>query len=475
LAKRVCRRQASLTLMWRAGLLGLACGGSTVTAHAQRPAAVLDRLVVMEDRVVGSLARPTLGWTGGQECLVAGGLDAAGNPQVLVYRARERGTSLSLSETSSLFAACPTGPQVAFWAPGPPGPDDTPTVRLALFDARTGATDVPEAIAPFLRAAPLAWLAEPERLLVARPREGRSEVVAVDPLTGTMEPLPVSTPGEIAALAAGPTPGEVVVGVPSAIGRMVFCSLDAATGIIGPPPEALARGGLAALQALSSDGSVRLEATGDALWIAAGEGQRRRLVPPADLGADAGTLGLTSPVWAPSGIRFAYVAATPGERLPAVHAAELGTETVTCVCRFPPLTQGLVPGTDLWVAMKFRFDEAGRVIEPEWPSLKAQLRITGEPRSSAAGVIVEAASVGTEPGFLERLTGSAQPELTKESESSISLVVGGTEAGTASVTYTAVPLPELGVWAKGIGLADKLLSIRIRREALRTAAPAGRE
>ncbi len=457
---RVC----AVIVAWAACILG---------AAAQQPAAVLSRLVVGDDRVVSPPVRnPKLGWTGGTECLVIGGVDAVGRPQVFLWPASAKGLCLPVTGTSTAFAASPTAPRVACWVPGPPGPTDEPTVRLAIFDARSETLEVPEQIPPFLRAAPMTWIADPDRLVVAKARDGHTQVVVVDPHSGVIEASPATVPGAIAALLPGAGPRQVVVGVSSAIGKLVHYAMDITTGIVSPPPASLNDRGSDVLSAVSPDGALTLEATGEGIWVSTADGRRWRLVPHAEEGAEAAISGLSGPTWSPSGTRFAYAAAVAGDGLCEVHAAELGTETISCVCRFPPLTPGLSKGGALWVALQFRFDEQGQVIEPDWSTVKAQLRITEEPLSSAQGVIVEAESVGTEPGVLSRLTGTDQPLLTKEGESSISLLIGDVQGTALSTTYMAEPMMGLAVWGQQKGVGE-ILSIRVTREALQSL-PQGR-
>lgn len=193
------------------------------------------------------------------------------------------------------------------------------------------------------------------------------------------------------------------------------------------------------------------------LWVidAAGE-VRRRLWGATPPGDDMTPVRVSC---SPDGARVAHCYREgDGGR---VRVAALGAEHVTVRLRFEE-GSSVAPGSKIWVAERFQFDDAGLVTEPVWGTLKALL-VAKEVVRAEAGAICTARSEGIEGGVVERLTGSNDAPPGASEGPSLKVGMHGEEPVELVVRFDAEPLEGLRAWAQGDRHVGALLSVTVER------------
>ncbi|HUS81165.1 MAG TPA: hypothetical protein VM283_07850 [Armatimonadota bacterium] len=199
------------------------------------------------------------------------------------------------------------------------------------------------------------------------------------------------------------------------------------------------------------------------LWVTDSAGEINRRLWGAR-GEEAARASLLS--WSPDGVYVAHCYRSGDQGW--VRRAALGTEIVKVRLSFPEAST-VKAGDSVWVAERFSFDGRGEVVEPVWPTLKALLRVE-QVTPAEQGKVVDAESVGTEGGVVERLTGSNDPPGGRADTGHIAIGSGAGPPAEWMQTFTAEPRANLSGWARGDRAVARLLSVVVTRRRLMSSS-----
>ncbi len=430
----------------------------------------LPRLVALEDRPVATLAAPELHWSGYGSSLIAAGRGADGGPLVVAAPVDGRPAIAVPQVVSPRMALSPDGFRVVCWQRGPVGPSGAQTARLAVFDSRAGTCAPLAGVAPFEAASPVVWLPEPERIVALRPQGDYTALCIYDSVAGEPAPLMATVAGVGTVLRRASRMGCVIVGTVGADGLTEYFLIDVTTGIASNvPPEdqanLLAQASSLQPDGVSPAGDLVASCRHDGLWIGTPEQpNQRRVLPRGDIGNhDFG--GASQPLWSPTSERLAYTVKPADSPLSEVHLVTLGLEEIVCQIQYETGSRPPPVGAIVWVCMALQRDGEGKVIEPEWKTLKAQLGVTSSPVPGVGGMTVRARNVGTQGGILKRLTGVTEPPPDAEDDSSLAI---GPADGTPLTAVRSFTLPVrrgLIAWSEGAS-TGKVEAVTVTRRAL---------
>jgi len=453
-----------------ANLTGAALGASI-------DAAVLRRLIVMDDREVAPVQAARLDWAG--RALVIGGWERWPDlPVILAHGPDVTAPSFPAPAHPPLFCVSAAPPAIISWTRGAEG--GVLPASLRLSDGRLTLLD-PAIIAPV----PGPLIAQPDGSVVAacplaegvtevrRLREGTASVLLARLPQPTCEALiDAAGGGDIWALCSGDPPRAWRID-PGA-GVWAEAALEQAPRTDGlPPPFALDRAARRLVRVVESERVVLAEAvdaactTPDAAALLVAGPEGLRVVDP--------TGQIVRRLWgAAAGPGTASAVSWPGEALLAhgyrdgdrgsVRLAVLGTEDVTVRLRFPE-GAAVASGARIWVAERFRTDALGYVVEPIWGTLKALLRVR-QVIPTDGGLVCDAVSEGTEGGVVDRLTGRNDPPPGAEADSRIVIGAGGEAPAAWAYSFAAAPRPGLSGWAEGGRSVGTLLAVNVTRRRL---------
>jgi len=147
----------------------------------------------------------------------------------------------------------------------------------------------------------------------------------------------------------------------------------------------------------------------------------------------------------------------------------LGTERITGRFEFDADSQ-VAAGSRLWIAKRFQLDEAGDVVEPDWPTLKALFVVTRVLRGTNK-IVAEAKNAGSEGGVVLRMTGSENPPRLEDSDAHIRIGVSTQPATQWLQSFRAKPLPDLAAWLQDSSELGVPLTINVERQVLLPVGP----
>jgi len=428
----------------------------------------LPELVALEDRLVAEIAAPQLDWASDGGPLTAAGYTPAGRPAMTIIPTDGRPAFTIPGIASPRMAFAPSGLQFAGWMQDVSPIPGAPAFRLARFDARSGVGSALLGVAPFAGPSPVVWLSEPQRIIALRPLGEYTALVIYDPATEALAPLMATVAGSGTVLRKASTPGSVIVGTAGPDGTTSYFLLDVTTGIAMNVPEgerpfaAVESGGSAGV---SPEGTLVALCRESGLWAGTPDNpEARRLLPNGDIGAHDFSAA-TQPVWSTTSEYLAYTVTPPGGTLSQVRLVTLGLEELACEVHYAP---GSVPpqlGGRVWVCLELARDAQGNVVEPEWKTLKAELRVTSSPLPGAQGVTVRARSVGLSTGVIKRLTGRLSPPSDAPDESSLTIGMAGGPQQQVMRSFTLPALQGLIAWCDGSSLGT-VTSVKVTRRAL---------
>ncbi len=437
----------------------------------------LPELIATDERVVAHMQAPEPLWApDGGELLVAG--YAAGGDALAVAVPLDGRPVLAVPNLASpRLVFSPYGGRLACWQRGAPSPAGASQFLLSTFDPRLGACVPIPGIAPFESAPPIVWLAEPERIIALRQQKEHTALVIYDPAAEKLAPLVVTVTGLGTVLRPSATPGHVVVGAVDAEGVSEYYYIDVQTGVVSNVPEG--EGGEApgpGPAASPPGGSPRSRLVAlcrqDGLFVSApGREEPRRLLPRGSLGGH-GYAAVTPPVWSPTEEYLAYTTRAD-DGLTDVRLVTLGLEEIVCDLAYAAGSTPPALGATVWVCVELQLDPEGRVVEPKWSTLKAQLEVTSSPLTDQGGQIARARSVGLNPDVLKRLTGLSDPPAEMEDDRNLRIGPAGATPQTVLRSFTLPARNGLIGWSQGAS-TGQVTTVRVTRRALLLiGSPAG--
>ncbi len=448
--------------------------------QAGAPAYSLDlaqfrQLIALSDSYVADLLVSEAAWLGDERGLVLGGWEEWPT-RALIVVAPASGPQVKLGPAAApRFALSPNRQEVAYWAATGGGWCQLAVAPVA--GGRSRYVGEPRRSGP---AMDLAWPTDHTLCALVQDR-GKNSALAINLTTGGARPLVEVEGGQWVRLRKWPAWDPIAVWAGdskkcfrlSVAGRsdeisadfdydrarpssLLFSYFDDAGalwlgGLKDRAPARLAADAGAACWA--PDGSMVLYAKRRELWSAwLAPFEARQIMGSAldNAGLEAATpAGM---MWSGDGGTCAYwrQAGKSGH----VRTARLGLEEIVVRTRFDPGTRATV-GQALWIATKLHFDKQGRITEPVWVTVKGKFAVR-KLLPGAHETVIEAVSVGAQPGVLVRLAGRSLPE-------------SGAVPGSTPLQFTLKPVPDLIAWLHGTHVAGSLVGIEVRRVALGAA------
>ena len=430
----------------------------------------LGELIATDERVVAHAQAPELLWSPDGGSLLVAGYTAAGDATGVAVPLDGRPALAVPNLASTRVAFAPYGSRLACWQHGAPSPAGASQFLLSIFDPRVGACVPIAGIAPLESAPPIVWLNDPELIVALRQQQEYTALVIYDPTAEKLAPLVATVAGLGTVLRPSATPGHVIVGAVGPEGASEYYLIDTRTGLVSnvPEEEGAATLGQAATAgppgAAPRSGLVAL-CRQDGLFVSApGQKEPRRLLPRGDLGAHT-YAAIAPPVWSPTEEYIAY-ATRADDGLSDVRLVTLGVEGIVCEVIYAAGSTPPVPGATVWVCLELQLDAAGRVVEPKWSTLKAQLEATSSPLDTPNGRMVRARSVGLNPDVLKRLTGLTDPPAEMEDDRNLRIGPAGTIPQTVLRSFSLPARNGLLAWSQGAS-SGQVVTVRVTRRALR--------
>jgi len=437
----------------------------------------LPQLVALDERVVAHMQGPELVWSPEGDYLLVAGYDAAREATAAVVPLDGRPVLPVPNLASPRLVCAPYGGRLACWQRGAPSPTGASQFLLSIFDPRLGACVPIAGIPPFESAPPVVWLPDPELIGTLRQLKEHTVLVLYDPVAEKLAPLVVTVAGVGTVLRPATGVGRVIVGTVELDGTPEYYLIDTRTGVASNVPEGERAATLTDAAASAPPGTSQRSGLvaicrQDGLLVSApGQGEPRRLLPRGNLGAH-GFTAVAPPVWSPTEEHVAYTTRAD-DGLADVRLVTLGLEEIVCELFYPMAEKPPAPGATVWVCMDLQLDAKGRVIEPKWNTLKAQLEVTSSPLEAPNGLLVRARSVGLGEEVLKRLTGIADPPAEMEDDRNLRFGPAGTTPQTVLRSFTLPARSGLLAWSQGVS-TGQVLSVRVTRRALfLIGAPAG--
>jgi hypothetical protein len=429
----------------------------------------LPQLTALDERVVVRMQGPELVWSPEGDYLLVSGYDAARAATAIAVPLDGRPVVPVPNLASPRLVCAPYGGRLACWQRGAPSPTGASQFLLSIFDPRVGACVPIAGIAPFESAPPVVWLPDPELIGTLRQQKEHTVLVLYDPVAEKLAPLVVSVAGVGTVLRSATGTGRVIVGTVELDGTSEYYLIDTRTGVASNVPENERAATLndaaanAAPGASATSGLVAL-CRQDGLFVSApNQGEPRRLLPRGDLGTHDFTV-VAPPVWSPTEECIAYTTRAD-DGLAEVRLVTLGLEEIVCELFYPMEETPPTPGATAWVCMDLQRDEKGRVVEPRWSTLKAQLEVTSSPLEAPNGLLVRARSVGLGEEVLQRLTGLSDPPAEMEDDRNLRIGPAGAAPQTVLRSFTLPARSGLLAWSKGAS-TGQVLRVKVTRRAL---------
>ena len=429
----------------------------------------LPQLTALDERVVARLQGPELVWSPEGDYLLAAGYDAAREATAVVVPLDGRPVVPVPNLASPRLVCAPFGGRLACWQRGAPSPTGASQFLLSIFDPRLGACVPIAGIPPFDSAPPVVWLADPELIGTLRQQKEHTALVLYDPVAEKLAPLVVTMAGLGTVLRPSSAIGRVIVGTVEMDGTSEYTLIDTRTGVASNVPEGERAATLDGAAASAPPGTS--PASGlialcrqDGLFVSApGQDEPRRLLPRGNLGAH-GFAAVAPPVWSPTDEYIAYTTRAD-DGLAEVRLVTLGLEEIVCELFYPMADTPPALGATVWVCMGLQLDASGRVVEPKWSTLKAQLEVTSSPLKAPNGLLVRARSVGLGEEVLKRLTGLSDPPAELEDDRNLRIGPAGTTPQTVLRSFTLPARGGLLAWSQGAS-TGQVLSVKVTRRAL---------
>jgi len=430
----------------------------------------LSQLIVTDERVVAHVQAPELLWSPDGGCLLVTGYTAAGAAAGTAVPLDGRSALPVPNLASARAAFAPYGSRLACWQRGAPSPAGDSQFLLSIFDPRVGAPVPIPGIAPFPSAPPVVWLENPELIVALRQQQDYTALILYDPVAEKLAPLVATVSGLGTVLRPAATPGQVVVGAVGLDGRAEYYLIDTGTGLVSGVPDEQTSAALSpGVRADAPPGAAPRSGLiavcrEDGLFVSApGAEESRRLLPRGDLGAH-GYVAVAPPAWAPTEEYVAY-ATRAGDGLTDVRLVTLGLEEIVCEVVYATGGHPPTPGATVWVCLELQLDAQGRVVEPKWSTLKAQLEVTSSPLSGAGGPFVRARSIGLNPDVLKRLTGLSDPPAEMEDDRNLRIGPAGATPQTVLRSFSLPARNGLIAWSQGAS-TGQVVTVRVTRRAL---------
>ena len=429
----------------------------------------LPELIALDERMVAQIQAPDLGGSPDGTVLVVTGTNVAGGAAAVMAPVDGRPAVVIPNVASPRVASAPHDRRLACWQQGAPSPTGASQFVLSIFDPQLGVCVPLAGLAAFEAAPPVVWLADPDRILTLRQQREYTALVIYDPEAGKPAPLMATVAGLGTALRPGATPGSVIVGTVGLDGQPESYLIDVETGVasngpeeetpVAPPREAREK-----TPGTSPTGKLVAVCRQDGLHVSAPDRQdARRLLPRGALGVHS-YAAVSPPVWSPTEEHLAYTVRN-AQGVAEVYVVTLGLEEIVGEIRYKAddTTPGL--GATVWVCMELQRDADGRVIEPKWPTLKAQLEVTASPMDAEDGQIVRARSIGVAADTLKRLTGLDEPPAEMADQRNLRIGRAGAPPQTVLRSFTLPARHGLIAWSEGASTGE-VLSVKVTRRAL---------
>jgi hypothetical protein len=252
-------------------------------------------------------------------------------------------------------------------------------------------------------------------------------------------------------------------------GTAEYYVVDVRTGVASNVPEGetaetLAHTATGAPPGTSPEGGLVAVCRQDGLFLSApGRPESRQLLPRGGLGAH-GYAAVAPPAWSPTEEHLAY-STRAEDGLADVRLVTVGMEEIVCDVSYPAGATPPALGATVWVCMELQLDANGRVVEPKWSTLKAQLEVTSSPLSNGEGQIVRARNVGLGEDVLKRLTGVSEPPAEMEDDRNLRIGRAGQTPQTVLRSFTLPARNGLLAWSQGAS-TGQVVTVRVTRRAL---------
>ncbi len=421
--------------------------------------AAVAQLFVMEDRIVPGLVVDQVAAFG--PGLVVGGRTAVkGEPIILVVDVPGSPVASLARAACPYFAISPDGRRVVYWRRVEASGTGQPVAELVVVEISTGKAEVVSAPLTLPRGGRLLWPL-PSNIVYAVPRQiahgvwavvwrhdiGVQQSFAILRLNAAMpagELSPAEDAGHVIFRAGGVAWKVPLTGARAErLDFMPFLQRPGAEQWLAlrPRVELRSKAGEALAHLPFAASCAAWAPTGEAVALAS---KGKLWVAPASLefarqlcGWAGGAEEFTAVLWRDTVVDMACGAMAPE---PALHMAALGLRRIELTVLFPanvPVRQG----QRMWIAGKFVRDKQGRILKPDWPTVKACFQVLGaEP--AAGGIAVRAVNVGAQAGVLERICEKAGlPENARQ--------VAGSAGGRRVVwvrRYSLKPREDLRAW-----------------------------
>lgn len=431
---------------------------------------ILPELIVLDERLAAHVQGPEVLWSPTLDYLVVTGYTAAGDPTGTVVPLDGR-PALSIPNLASprvVFA--PSGGRLACWQRGGLRQPNAPQFVLSLFDPKVGVCAPVEGIAPFDAAPPIVWLSEPNVIITLRQQGEHTALVIYDPVARRLAPLVVTVAGVGTVLRPAGAPGQAIVGTVGLDGTTEYYVIDARTGVVSIVPEGeratvLSDAAASTVPGASKPSGLIAMCRQDGLFVSApGQQEARQLLPRGSLGIHSFNV-VAPPVWSPTEEHIVYFTRAE-DGLADVWLATLGLEEVVCELRYNPGDTPPSIGATVWVCMDLKRDQSGRVIEPNWATLKAQLEVTSSPLQTGEGQVIRARSVGLDADVLKRLTGLSDPPADLRDSRSLRIGPAGTSPQTVLRSFTLPARTGLLAWSQGTAALGQVTAVHVTRRTL---------
>jgi hypothetical protein len=466
-------------LLWCTLLLG--CSMPAAWSLTQADVA---QLVMLDWQAIADITVDRVQWMGDGMTLVFGGtMPASDDCAVGLYGGRRDEAQFLPDAASTRFAISPDGAQICYWRLVPM--EEGQAAELAVYAPSGRTTTTVGAPRSRNSAMHLAWLSGRHILFTFQREPDDSGVLFMADLEGgPPTQLLEKQDGWWQGLRSGPGP-SVTAEFLSATGlQRDQIHLDSSgqvrvTPLVEAPPSAGTRfeldgdGRLILLHsstegqiadegvrcvAPSPDGRAALYCKSrEVAVVSSDDGQPRSVVTVAVDGVQ-----LDGCSWSPGG-GYACAWGRRGDR-GSVWYGQLGLERVTVTFEFPATSTATV-GSRLWVVERFQFDDLGRIVEPDWGTLKALFTVRRVLRG-ADKTVVEAESIGRQAGVVARMTGSETPSPLEETESHIRIGLDSGDPTQWAHGFRARPLPSLQAWLERTPETGRPLVVTVERQLL---------